>query len=296
MTEQEKIRRVLRLIQLLSKRPGKTIKELALLLDITTRTVYRYIQLLEEIGYLIDKNTNNAYFLFEEIKTNSTQFETEEVSILQSLISTLEDENPLKESIHKKVFLSSTLIPLAEDLIDRHQAKIVHRLNVAIEQKVRVNLIRYQSATSDLVQNRLIEPLQLVKGNTQLCAYDIEKEAIRHFKIKRMEDVEVTSDKNTFDSNINQTDIFGFTSPESFTVKLLLSKRAYRLLIEEFPESRSYVGQSNIDIHKPFQLITTVHHYTGIGRFILGLPNEIKIIEPTGLQEYIKEKIQQWSF
>jgi predicted DNA-binding transcriptional regulator YafY len=49
---------------LLSGRTGKTIAQLALLLETSQRSVYRYIKLLEEVGYLLDADTHGRYFLF----------------------------------------------------------------------------------------------------------------------------------------------------------------------------------------------------------------------------------------
>jgi len=65
MIEQRKVLRVLHLIKILSEKSNKTKKELAKLLEISERTVYRYIELLEELGYLVDKDERDRnYGLF----------------------------------------------------------------------------------------------------------------------------------------------------------------------------------------------------------------------------------------
>jgi len=55
MIPQAKILRVFQLIGLL-KGGGRTIEQLAQQLDTTSRTIYRYFKLLQEIGFIIDQD------------------------------------------------------------------------------------------------------------------------------------------------------------------------------------------------------------------------------------------------
>ncbi|MCO6488000.1 MAG: HTH domain-containing protein [Phaeodactylibacter sp.] len=68
MTDQQKLYRVFRLIQLLSQPPYRTVAQLDKLLEVNPRTVYRYINLLEGLGYNIDKKDGGRYYLFLEFK------------------------------------------------------------------------------------------------------------------------------------------------------------------------------------------------------------------------------------
>lgn len=294
MEELAKVKRVLRLIQFLAEKPAKRVKTLAQLLEMSDKSVYRYIRLLEELGYFIEKTKEKAYFLTNEKKLNAYTFEPEELNLLDGLIATIDTENPLRQSLKKKIDLSTTLIPFSEDLVDKHQAKLVARISHALENRKQLCLLGYQTAISLEAQNRHIEPIQFIKSNTQLAAYDLDKKQIRHFKIKRMTDVEVLDDfcQHSFESY--HTDIFGFTSPENLMVKLNLSIRASKLLAEEHPETRAYIKEQNGEY--PFRLVMEFASCVGIGRFILGLPGEIEVIEPQVLKEYLAEKIKNFSF
>jgi proteasome accessory factor C len=293
MEELAKVKRVLRLIQFLADTPAKRVKTLAQLLETTDKSVYRYIKLLEELGYFIERTEDREYFLSNEKKLNAHTFEPEELNLLNSLIATIETENPLQQSLKKKIYLSSSLIPFSEDLVDKHQAKLVARLSRALEEKKQVCLIGYQTAISLIAQNRHIEPIQFIKSNTQLAAYDLDKKQIRHFKIKRMTDVEVLDDFCQHSFENYHTDIFGFTSPENLMVKLNLSIRASKLLAEEHPDTRAYIKEQNGKY--PLRLVMEFASCIGIGRFILGLPGEIEVVEPQVLKEYLAEKIKEFS-
>ena len=295
MSEHQKIFRIIRLIRILADRPCKTALELVKILEVSRKTIYRDLETIEELGYLIDKDQRDAYFIFEADQSESTSFEPEELQLLNQLIGAIEGKNPLKESLRKKLFLSSTLVPLSEELMDMHLAKIVHRLSNAIEEKKQCRLIHYRSASSDVPQNRLIEPISLTKNNEQLAAFDLDKQAIRHFKLKRIEDVEVLVKTCSHFNQAIITDIFGFPSEESILVKLQLSTRAYQLLIEEFPDVRPFTSHEADKNKRSYRFVYEARSLIGIGRFILGLPGEIVVESPVELKEYLKKRISEFT-
>ena len=66
---QAKILRVLLLIEQLRNKP-MTIEQIAKRYDISDRTIYRYIHLIEEIGIFIDRNFYGEFFIFQMPSTN----------------------------------------------------------------------------------------------------------------------------------------------------------------------------------------------------------------------------------
>ena len=63
MFNQNRIYRVFELINFLKARPSKGMKTLVSLLDISERSVYRYLDLLAELGIKVLKDDENRYFL-----------------------------------------------------------------------------------------------------------------------------------------------------------------------------------------------------------------------------------------
>ena len=59
---QLKMYRCIRLMQMLQDKP-RHIHTIARYLGVSHRTVYRYFELFKELGYSIDKDTNNKYQL-----------------------------------------------------------------------------------------------------------------------------------------------------------------------------------------------------------------------------------------
>ena len=76
MHNQNKILRVLQLISLLKKEPAKSIRFLSGILESTDRTVYRYLDLIKELGFELQRDQNNRFYIINDL---------EEINILRKL-------------------------------------------------------------------------------------------------------------------------------------------------------------------------------------------------------------------
>lgn len=290
MIAQQKILRVFKLIRLLKQRPGRTIPQLAQLLDIDKRSVYRYLELLEEVGYLFDIDDHHRYYLFEDETTGRPTFTEEESEIVRQALAGLAPSHPLLGGIRQKLFLASSLVPLADGLVDVHQGQIVQRLAEALRDGRQVKLIRYQSPNSNTIADRLVEPLSFSDDYATLNAYEPVSSKVKTFKTRRIEDVAVLDELCTYRAGEDVLDLFGWSGPQPISVSLALTSRAYRLLIEDYPPIRAYTGKRN-DGDLSYYFKGDVRDFRGIGRFILGLPGEVRVEEPDELKVYLRERI-----
>lgn len=293
MTEQAKILRVFRLIRLLQQRPYRTIPELAQTLEITPRSVYRYISLLDSLGYCIDSDpVSNRYFLFEQTHSRSISLSVEESALLGRIIEQIPEQSPLKASLRQKLYLRSDLLPLAQDTAELQMSNIVERLHSAIEQRKRVILKSYHSTTENQqgLSDRIVEPLYWHDNFAAIQAIEVSSGVSKTFKTKRMHDVVCLAEPQQHQPVEQQTDAFGFSERSPILIKLKLTHRAYRLMFEEFPAARPYLQQTD-QAEAPYRFVGEVRSLIGIGRFILGLPSEIQVESPNSLKTYLKEEI-----
>ncbi len=75
------------------------------------------------------------------------------------------------------------------------------------------------------------------------------------------------------------------TGPLSMQVVLELDTRAKSLLLEEYPLAER-------DLHREdgkWILRTTVQALEGVGRFVIGLAADVKVVEGERLVEYVRE-------
>ena len=91
----------------------------------------------------------------------------------------------------------------------------------------------------------------------------------------------------------SSTDIFGISGKKETWVTLKLSLRAYVLLREEFPLSLPYLEKDENEEVRSYTFHGPVLNYKGVGRFVMGLADEITIIGPQEFKNYIKEKVKQ---
>ena len=297
MLEQAKILRVFKLIGLLKNRP-RTVENLSAELDTTSRTIYRYINLLEELGFLIDKDWHNQYFIHQapEEEDKNIHFTEVEAVLMKELVTSSLQHHPLKESIQKKLFLNSELKSIPEQILKSRLGKIVEQLVASIEHRSQVVLKSYHSGHSGIIRDRLVEPFDFGPNYETVVAYEPASKTNKYFKIERIGEVlEIDSEwKNEKHHERPTSDIFGISSEEPIRVELIMTLRAYLLLREEYPKSIPYLHKSD---NEEFGYIFrgSVNGFKGIGRFVMGLIKDVKILNPKELKEYISNQYSQLS-
>ena len=292
MIEQAKLLRVLQLIRLLRSERGRTLDQLAQALDCSTRTVRRYLELLTEVGYLVDERVDRRgyFFLFEPEPEKASLFSPEESTLLQQALAGLEASNPLGASLRQKLHRTTELIPLADELVDLQRGRMVQQLSEAVRARRQVRLVRYPSADSGTVRDRVVEPVALTEGFEQLNAVEVSSGQLRTYKIRRMEDVEVLDIPCEHSVTEEHLDLFGLSGPAWLPVALRLTERAYRLLVEEHRGARQYVSPAPAGGEPGYVFRGEVRSYLGIGRFVLGLPTEVRAVEPAAFRHFLREK------
>ena len=290
MIEQAKLLRVFTLIRLLKNRPGRTLSELAQHLDCSPRTIRRYLELLEEIGYLVDEGNQKRRFIFEPTPDERPYFSPEETALLHQSLAVVSDQSPLHQSLRRKLFLTSELVPLADELLEINQARVVQELVEALRRGCRVRLLRYQSVHSNSIRDREVEPLSLTDNYAQLHAVDVASGQPRTYKIRRIEAVELLATAVSYAAVQEPLDVFGLAGPAWQLVELRMSARAYRLLLEEYPAARSFVLPGAVPDELSYQFRGEVRSYLGIGRFVLGLPSEVEVVAPAAFRVFLQEK------
>lgn len=127
-------------------------------------------------------------------------------------------------------------------------------------------------------------------GNDEVRCYEISSGMNKTFKVARMESVEMLLDPWEHESDHKRmyTDIFMFSSEKLLPVELRLDRLAYSLMVEEYPRSAQYIEPED-DRH--WLLRIEVCSYMGIGRFVLGLYENIDVLGGKGFADYIGSKL-----
>lgn len=295
MTDQQKLMRLLKLITLLKCAHGRTIESLAEDLEVHARTIYRYLELLTEVGFEVETTlTGNRKFIpvYTE-EENLVNFSIEESELLRDLIISGSDNEVLKSTILAKLYINSELGPISEDLINGRINLIKTKLAKAIAAEKQVVLKDYHSINGGEVKNYRVEPFDFSKNYRYLQAYDVNNGIVKQFKLERIGEVMILEAPVQYyeKHQSKKTDVFNFSGDAIYQVKLRLSFQAYLLLKEEYPKSKSYLSTTE---QKEYLFCGPVNHLYGVGRFVMGMLDEIEIIEPLELKDYISQKLKDY--
>lgn len=295
--DQPKFDRLLRLMMMLTGNNTWTIQELASRFELTARSVYRYIDTFREAGFVIKKQ-GNIYRIdksspyFRDI-SSLVHFTEEEAYILKSAIENIDENNLIKQNLKKKLYTVYNYKILADTIVKGKNAAIVSRLIEAIEEKRQVVLVDYSSANGHDVRDRLVEPISLTTNYIQVWVYEPDSGQNKLFKLSRINEVKILPEQWKYEEMHREgmMDIFRISSPQRLPVKLKLGLRAVNLLREEYPLSEKYLTQLKDNY---WMLDTEVCSFEGIGRFVIGLMNEVEIIESQPFALFVTQRIDEY--
>ena len=290
--DQPKIERVLRLMRLMGGNVNFSVDELARKMNTSYRTIYRYIDTFKEAGFAVERIHGNYYRIlkmpraFKDLE-NLVYFSEEEARVLAALIQGIHDSNVLKGNLYNKISAICDVTDVERFIDDKQTALSVKILGEAIEDHRQVVLRDYSSASSGTVRDRIVEPFGFTGEYAELWAYDVEKKDNRLFKTSRIGGVDTLLTDWEFESEHRKgkLDAFGMQGFTQTHVRLEMTLRAKNLLLEEHPMAMNDVHEEN----GKWVYDSQVSSMAGIGRFVIGLAKEIKIVDSPELSEYIAE-------
>ena len=283
-------------MKMMSGNTNYTIDELADKLGMSYRSVYRYIDTFKASGFVIEKLQKNVYKVGKMPRSHVDMskliyFSEEEAYLVNSMINGLHPTNQLKANLKKKLSAIYSCTSIANYVHSEDTISNIQELENAIRDKKKVILKSYESANSHEVSDRFIEPFEFTTNCIDIWGYDLEKQECRVFKISRIKSVVVLDDSwsNEDKHQKSKTDCFRMSGYEQTPVKLELSLMAKNLLLEEYP-----LAQKDIkEIDGKWILDTMVSDMAGVGRFVIGLADEIEVIDSPALRDYIRQFVTQ---
>ncbi len=296
--DQPKIERLLRLMKMLTANVTYSVDEIAERLGMSRRTIYRYIDTFRDAGFLIKKSGDCIRLdkespHFKDI-SQLVHFTEEEAAILKSAIENIDDTNLLKQNLKRKLYSVYDNKLLADTVVKGKNASNVRSLLDAIEQKQQVVLHRYQSGHGGKVSDRRVEPFAFTTNYVQVWCFDPTDGTCKLFKTSRIGSVEILNDAWQHESSHVEgfIDIFRMNGKERTRVQLELGMMAYNLLIEEYPLAERDIRPLD-DNH--WLLDTEVASMHGVGRFVAGLLDDIRIIDSPELEAHIDSYLRKFS-
>lgn len=294
--DQPKIERLLRLMKLLTANTTYTVDQLAERLDMSRRTIYRYIDTFRDAGFVIKKTgdyirLDKASPHFKDI-SQLVHFTEEEAVILKSAIENIDDTNLLKQNLKRKLYAVYDNKTLANTVVRGKNAPNIHRLIEAIEEQRQVILHAYQAAHGSGVSDRRVEPFAFTTNYVQMWCLDLKDRRCKLFKTSRIGSVELTEQawehRELHEEGF--IDAFRMHGGKRMRVVLELGMLAYNLLCEEYPLAERDLRPAG---EGRWVLDTEVAGPQAIGRFVVGLLDDIRIVDAPELVAYLHDYIEK---
>lgn len=293
MHNQNKILRVFQLINLLKTEPAKSMRHISEVLNSTERTLYRYFNLLEELGFQIHRDEQNRVFIQSDAVSNQLSFSKDEIVFLKKLLQSAGRNVKIKDAILGKLLVHSDVQIGTKLALNAHLGKIVETIGQGIETKRQVVLRKYHSFHTNSISDRIVEPIAFSENYSSLIAFELASKQNKIYNIDRITSVEVTKHpfRNGKHHRVEELDPFGFTrKDEEFTIELHMSMRAALLLKEEYPMTLEHIRLLETKGYYSFK--AKVFDLRPVARFILGLSQEINIIHSQELIDFLDHQLK----
>lgn len=292
----DKLEKQLYLLQLLTENRSYTLDKLCDKLNLSLRNLYYYLDFFRDSGfhlykhgdyYCIDRDSPFFTRLFDRIT-----FTEEEAITMRRLLDKVDKQSAIVQHLKNKLdkFYDFHILDNSAEL-DEHNARIVGVIYDAIKYKRQLLLRNYSSPHSQSQRDRLVEPFLLMNSNREVRCFETTSRMNKTFKISRMEEVEMLDTPWIYEVHHKQlfTDVFMFSGEQRYPIVLRLGALSYNVLIEEYPKASPFIQPTD---DGKYLLEMDVCSYLGIGRFVLGLFEDIEVLGDEGFKSFLQEKIK----
>jgi len=291
----DKLERQLDLLLLLADNSTHTAQDLCEKLHISRRNLYYYLEFLRDAGFEVIKSgisyRVSRHSAFFKRLHESIDFTENEAIFMRRILEQVAGDNPLVPTIKTKLDRFYDLSIINDPVLSRQNAHNIEVLSEAIKLKQVVRLIDYSSPHSHTVSDRYVEPFMLLNDNNDVRCYEMISKMNKTFRVSRMKDVKMIDASWGNEDRHREvfTDIFMFSGEEKHRVTATLGQLSYNIMREEYPQATPFITQKD---DSKWLLQLDVCSYLGIGRFVLGMFDDITVHGDDAFKQYLQSKIE----
>ncbi|MHB9037371.1 MAG: helix-turn-helix transcriptional regulator [Armatimonadota bacterium] len=303
---------LIKTIEMLKKRPGVTVRELAAEFDRSERSIYRWLsELAGDLGTPI-YCSDGGYYLNEWSDSGTIDLIPEEILALRLSLksSPFGPTSPIgmhAQSAWRKIRASVSRDGLiaARDMAATHAVRVnvpssnidsrtVHALETGVTERHRLRVL-YNSQNSGKIKEYLIDPYAMVfrRHSWYLLAYSHGHHDVRQFKLVRFKSVIDTGKQFAAPKNFDVSKYFSLSweawaGGEPTVVRVRFSPRVAPM-IKESRRHPTQVLHSQPDGSVIFEVC--VAGIEEIAIWIMGYGKDAEVLEPDTLRDHILEHV-----
>lgn len=295
MTSTSKTNQYFRFIIALSRGRYLSAADLMRELQLEQRTIYRYLKDVEESPFFSLQQRGRSYrisaeSLFWANVSNRVYISDKEALELLQVMENIDAPNDTLANVRRKVknILGNRVVVDVPET-DTRLERIITDVQRAVNEKCMCILRGYNSISSGTKTDRLVEPFCFLGSKNDVRCYELSSQMNKTFKLSRCESVELLDVEWQFEHRHKKmhTDIFHFSGESLTRVRLLLGNLSKTILLEEHPEALAHlVPQAD----GRWLLDAEFCSMKGVGRFYLGLFEDIEIVDSPEFKEYLTNR------
>ncbi|MBD8500898.1 helix-turn-helix transcriptional regulator [Paenibacillus arenosi] len=280
-------------MELMSKK-RVTATELSARFEVSIRTIYRDIELINQSGIPVVSfaGTDGGFELMEGFFLTKQHFSMQDFAVIYNLLKGMEGAfgDQITSLVNKLGSLQPALLSQGEHekLIfalnaSEGEKEIIQALHQAVNERKIIHFL-YTNATGEST-NRQLEPVHLYweRGYWYLEGYCLSRQAKRLFRVSRMEQVEVTDVMFQPRELVDSPDV---EEVRGTVAHLRFDLSAQPRVTEQFRDDCIHLG-THIDVHKEFYL----REYAI--SVILSYGSKVEILSPEDLKIELLEEIKK---
>lgn len=302
-----KISRILSILNILIEKEKITAQELADKLEVSKRTIYRDIDILNQAGIPIISypGSGGGLGVMDGHKLDKSILSTDDFkNILAGLkaLKSISSNNKINYLIEKLIPQKKHLIEAESDIIidlsswfsDNRLQETIDELRMAIVNRKCINIAYHAKG---IFSSRTVEPYKLVfkSNHWYLFAFCMERQNFRLFQINRISSYQVLEDEfslkpiNNDMLNFNFENDYFQASDESPLEEVILKYESYN---ESFLMDR--IGAQNFQFEDGTgKIVFHTSNMNWMADFIMSLQDKVIIIKPLTLQNEIMDRINR---
>ena len=281
-------------MQYLTGNVNYTLEEICLKLDMSRRTFFRYLDTFKSAGFAVQRIGEGRYRLATVRRTDVdlskiVYFTEEEAYVVNRLIDSLDNTNTMKQGLRRKLAAVYDATSIDNYIDNKENSANIGALSEAIREGKKVILKDYSSSHTNATKDYTVEPFKFNTNYIDIWAYDVSDGLNKRFKVARIGSVELLDEpwEHSAQHKDEPMDSFRIHGNAPVHVKLRLHLIAKNLLLEEYPLAEKEVYQDSEGI---WYYEGNVRGMDGVGRFVLGLPAYVDVLEGEPLRDYLREQ------
>ena len=293
--EYESLTRALQLVEILAEGQFLTVAQMVERSRLHPRRVYRLLETFPRLGLTLERQSRGyrlrADAPFLKRVTSFLHFTPDEVLTLRQILTAVPNSSVQARLLREKLERSTSESLFIPPDVDEVTGRNIRTMFEAIEGERIVVLHGYRSSRSRK-RDRYVEPYAFLPGNRDVRCFEISTRTNKTFNLSRTEEVELVDLRWSYREEHRPllVDLFHFSGESTTRVAWRLGVLAKSVLLDEYPQAERRLMLED-DSHWLWE--DEFCSMKGVGRFVMGLLEDIEIVDAPELEYYIREQISQ---